>query len=297
MQQIERILWESCILPLLPASSPETVVAHVESLKASGIFCAELSAAQASALASADHVWNHPSDFCIGVGGIASMEQLEQAMSAGAHFLILEDAALLEAAARFQIPVFLPQENGQLILCADSSATPSYGSILYNTAVTNTNFSKLLMDRSILALRCHDFFTQIPQEATSVPQALRKLAESAVTSALGFRLAHVGINCPDPAAAQQIATTFQSLFGFPVKDSPTSYFAGTAVEAMKQPYLGKLGHIAIFTSSIDRAIAVLSRRGFIFDESTRKQREGKTTAIYLTDEIGGFAVHLVQATA
>ena len=73
----------------------------------------------------------------------------------------------------------------------------------------------------------------------------------------------------------------------------SSIFAGEAVEVMKSPFLGQKGHIAIKTNSVDRAIAYLSEMGVTFDESTRKTgSKGETKAIYLTGEIGGFAIHL-----
>jgi 2-dehydro-3-deoxyphosphogluconate aldolase/(4S)-4-hydroxy-2-oxoglutarate aldolase len=64
---------------------------------------------------------------------------------------------------------------------------------------------------------------------------------------------------------------------------------------MKFPFLGKKGHIAIKTNSVDRAIAYLSEIGISFDENTRKlDSNGKTKAIYLSEEIGGFAIHLLN---
>ena len=58
---------------------------------------------------------------------------------------------------------------------------------------------------------------------------------------------------------------------------------------------GTNGHIAIGTNSVDRAVYHLSRKGILFDESTRKtDANGKTMAIYLDGDFGGFRVHLVQ---
>ena len=63
---------------------------------------------------------------------------------------------------------------------------------------------------------------------------------------------------------------------------------------MKAPYKGKNGHIAIGTPDVAAAKAELEARGFTFDESTAKfKADGALNAIYLTDEICGFAVHLV----
>ena len=45
-------------------------------------------------------------------------------------------------------------------------------------------------------------------------------------------------------------------FGFGVKEGNSSNrFAGSGVEVMKSPYLGKNGHIAVKTNSIPRAAA------------------------------------------
>ena len=64
---------------------------------------------------------------------------------------------------------------------------------------------------------------------------------------------------------------------------------------MKKPYLGKNGHIAIGTNNVDRAVYHLGLQGVSFNEESRKtDAKGNTTAIYLQEEFGGFAVHLVK---
>ena len=64
---------------------------------------------------------------------------------------------------------------------------------------------------------------------------------------------------------------------------------------MKSPYLGKNGHIAIGTNYIGRAIYHLEKRGFKFDENTKKyDSEGNLAAVYFDGDFGGFALHLVQ---
>ena len=86
------------------------------------------------------------------------------------------------------------------------------------------------------------------------------------------------------------------LFGFVrrSKEGNSSIFAGSGVEIMKAPYLGKMGHIAIGTPDVAAAKAELEARGFQFDQSTAKFKDdGRLNAIYLADEICGFAVHLV----
>lgn len=111
---------------------------------------------------------------------------------------------------------------------------------------------------------------------------------------LGFELRHVGINCRNEEEACGVAGRFEDIFGFPKKVGNSSVFAGTAVEAMKEPYLGAKGHIAVGTSDMEGAVKYLEENGVELDMSTAKYKDGKMSAVYLKEEIGGFAVHLVQ---
>jgi 2-dehydro-3-deoxyphosphogluconate aldolase/(4S)-4-hydroxy-2-oxoglutarate aldolase len=74
----------------------------------------------------------------------------------------------------------------------------------------------------------------------------------------------------------------------------SSIFAGTAIEAMKTPYLGAKGHIAIGTTDMEAAVEYLTTKGVKFNQDSAKYKDDKLTAIYLEQEIGGFAVHLVK---
>lgn len=124
---------------------------------------------------------------------------------------------------------------------------------------------------------------------------IEALTREAVNTMLGFELRHIGINCDSEDEADDVAGKFDKLFGFAKKPGNSSIFAGTAVEAMKTPYLGAKGHIAIGTNYIDRAVNYLEAQGFEFNyDSAKKAESGDLKAIYLKDEIGGFAVHLVQ---
>lgn len=108
-----------------------------------------------------------------------------------------------------------------------------------------------------------------------------------------YSLAHIGINAANKEDAQKAAEMFQTLFGFAVKEGNSSFFAGD-IEPMKEPYMGKNGHIAIGTPDVAAAKAELEARGFTFNDTTAKYKaDGTLNAIYLTDEICGFAIHLV----
>ena len=118
----------------------------------------------------------------------------------------------------------------------------------------------------------------------------------AMTTMLGFKLAHLGINCENAEEAKKSAFLIEKMFGMSVKEGNSSVFADTAFEFMKSPYLGKNGHIAISTNFIDRAVAYFERNGFKFSKDSAKYNEkGKLSAIYFEDDFFGFAIHLVQS--
>ena len=92
-----------------------------------------------------------------------------------------------------------------------------------------------------------------------------------------YTFAHMGINCANAEEARKGAALLEALFGLTVREGNSSVFAGKDVELMKSPYLGKNGHIAIGTPDVVAAVEELK----------------SLNAIYLADEICGFAVHLM----
>ena len=92
-----------------------------------------------------------------------------------------------------------------------------------------------------------------------------------------FELAHLGINTPDPEAALELAKLLSLVF------------------SMKPPSLGANGHIAMRTPDLDDAVAELKEKGFAFKMDTAAYTEdGKLKNIYLDDEFGGFAIHIMR---
>ena len=104
----------------------------------------------------------------------------------------------------------------------------------------------------------------------------------------------MGINTDDADTAMRVAEAFDAAFDFGVKPGNSSNFAGTGVEVMKSQFLGAKGHLAVRTNKIDCAIPELEKKGFALDMDTLKCKGDRINSVYLKDEIGGFAVHLLQ---
>ena len=103
------------------------------------------------------------------------------------------------------------------------------------------------------------------------------------------------IDQADRAMAAGASFILSALLNMAVKPGNSSIFVGKKeFEIMKKPGRGTHGHIAIKTNNVDRAIYHLGLRGVKFDMDSKVVKNGKTTAIYMADEIAGFAIHLVQ---
>ena len=110
-----------------------------------------------------------------------------------------------------------------------------------------------------------------------------------------FELAHLGINTPDPEAALELAKLLSLVFNLNPRHGQKSEFAGEFFECMKSPFLGANGHIAMRTPDLDAAVAELREKGFAFKMDTAAYTEdGKLKNIYLEDEFGGFAIHIMR---
>lgn len=123
---------------------------------------------------------------------------------------------------------------------------------------------------------------------------IKELTREAVMTVHGFELKHVGINCENEEEADKTTDLFDGVFGFEKKPGNSSIFAGTYIEAMKTPYLGVKGHIAIGTNHIMRSISYLEALGIEVDMETASYKEGVLRAVYLKEEVSGFALHLLQ---
>lgn len=125
-------------------------------------------------------------------------------------------------------------------------------------------------------------------------EKITKLVQDSMAKLLGFELAHIGINSSDDNEAENTAKKFAEVFGFEYKPGNSSIFAGNGIEVNKSIGIGAMGHIAIRTNNIERAIYYLEKKGFSVDLNTAKEKNKKMIAVYLKDEIGAFGIHLLQ---
>ena len=317
MTAMERFA-NSIVVPVVVLDKAEDAVPAARAMLAGGIDTMEITFRTACAPEAIRAVAENCPEVLVGAGTVLNLEQCKLALEMGAKFIVspgfnpevvgycvkngypifpgCPTTSDIEAAMSFGLKVvkFFPAEAMGGLKVIKAVAAP-YGQMKFmpTGGVNEKNLLDYLAFDKIIA--CGGSW-MVDKEAVATKNfaKITELTRSAVKTMLGFELKHIGVNCADPEEALKVAKKFSALFGWAVKEGNSSTFAGTAVECMKAPYLGKNGHIAVGTTSVVRAKAYLESQGFEFDESTAKYKGEKLNAIYLKDEIGGFAIHLVN---
>lgn len=307
------------IIPVIAIEDAAKAVPLAKALVAGGLPAAEITFRTTAAEEAMRAIVNEVPDMLVGAGTVLTPEQADRALAAGAKFIVtpgfnpdmvkyvLSKGGLImpgtatpgemEQAMSLGLTAvkFFPAEQNGGIATLKAVAGPYKNLKWMPTGGVNTkNLMDYLSFNQILA--CGGTW-MVKKELIDDENwdEITRISREAVKTMLSFALGHVGINCENEPAAQTTAKTLCTLFGLEYRPGNSSDFAGNAVECMKRPFLGTHGHIAIATNSVARAIFHLGLQGVTFDESTLKNdAKGNAKAIYLKDEIGGFAVHLVQ---
>ncbi len=96
-----RIMALAPVIPVLTVASVEDGLAQAKALVAGGLYAIEVTLRTPSALAAIQAIAKNVPDAVVGAGTIVSVEQINQAVAAGARFLVSPGApaALAKAAA------------------------------------------------------------------------------------------------------------------------------------------------------------------------------------------------------
>ena len=308
------------IVPVVKLEDAKDAAPLADALCKGGLPCAEVTFRTAAAAEAISIMTKAHPDMVVGAGTVLTTDQVDQAVEAGAKFIVspglnpkvvkycvdknipitpgTNSPSEIETAIEFGLEVvkFFPAEQSGGIAKIKAMAAPYVNMKFMPTGGINAkNLISYLDFPKVIA--CGGSW-MVPGDliANGEFDKIEELTREAVKTMLGFEIAHVGVNTASEADAIKAAERFGFIFGMPVKNGNSSVFAGSAVEFMKEPYLGKNGHIAIRTNYIERAVNYLSTvLGVEFDESSAKRdAKGALKAIYMKEEIGGFAVHLVN---
>lgn len=254
----------------------------------------------------------------VGAGTVLTVEQVKKAVSAGAKFIVspgfnpkvvdyciknsipvtpgINNPTQIEMALEREIEVvkFFPAEaSGGLELLESMSAPYSGIKFIPTGGINLNNLSSYLSYNKVHACG-GSWMVKDNLISSGNFNEITRLTQEAVSTMLGFGFAHLGINEENKDKAFDSANLLSGLFYFPIKEGNSSIFAGSGFEVMKNQYLGKHGHMAIATNDIHRAIAYLKAKGISILTETAKEDKGKLKAVYIDQEVSGFAIHLLQ---
>ena len=317
MTAMERFA-NSIVVPVVVLDKAEDAVPTARAMLAGGIDTMEITFRTACAPEAIRAVAENCPEVLVGAGTVITLEQCKKAMEMGAKFIVSPgfDAEVVKwcvdngvaitpgcvtpseimAAMKLGLKVvkFFPA-NVYGGLNAMKALSGPFGGIKFipTGGINAQNVGEYISAPFIHAVGGSWICPKTDIAAGNFEKITALCAESR-RNLLGYEVAHVGINTENNDAAQEVANAFGAAFNFAAKDGNSSVFSSNGIEVMKSQYLGKQGHLAVRTNQIDIAIADLEKKGFHVDMETVKYKGVRMIAVYLKNEIGGFAIHLMQ---
>lgn len=307
------------LVPVVKITDLETAVPLAKALVKGGIPCAEVTFRTALAADAMTRIHAEVPELLLGAGTVTSIEQVDRAVEAGASFIVspgLNPEVVRHCQSR-GVPIipgvctpteleqamalgltevkFFPAENmgGLKTIEAIGAAYPNIR-FMPTGGIHLGNLSTYLASPKIIACG-GSWITPAKALEAGDYDAITALAKQAVREMLGCKLIHLGINAGDADEAGQIASAYCDIFGLEYLPGHSSIFAGDMIEVMCAPGFGKNGHIAVQVNDLNRAVAYFNSIGHPLDEENYKYNAaGKKVAVYFKEELGGFAIHLLQ---
>lgn len=310
-------LAQSGVVPVVVLEDAKDAVPTAKAMLAGGIDVMEITFRTAAAADSIKAVAQGYPDMVVGAGTVINLEQCKLAVECGAKFIVSPgyDEETVAWCCDNGIPVtpgcvtpteiMMALKHGLKVLkffpanvygglSAIKSLAGPFGGVKFipTGGVNAQNLAEFISSPYIHAVGGSWICPKADIAAGNFDK-ITALCKEARKTLLGFEVAHIGINTPDADAAMDVCKAFNDAFDFNVKQGNSSNFASTGVEVMKTMFKGANGHIAIRTNKMIPAIAEMERRGYELDMDSVKDKNN-IKAVYFKNEIGGFAVHLLQ---
>lgn len=310
-------LAQSGVVPVVVLEDAKDAVPTAKAMLAGGIDVMEITFRTAAAADSIKAVAQERPDMVVGAGTVINLEQCKLAVECGAKFIVSPgyDEETVAWCCDNGIPVtpgcvtpteiMMALKHGLKVLkffpanvygglSAIKSLAGPFGGVKFipTGGVNAQNLAEFISSPYIHAVGGSWICPKADIAAGNFDK-ITALCKEARKTLLGFEVAHVGINTPDADASMDVCKAFNDAFDFNIKQGNSSNFASTGVEVMKTMFKGANGHIAIRTNKMIPAIAEMERRGYELDMDSVKDKDN-IKAVYFKNEIGGFAVHLLQ---
>ena len=319
MNPVLQRVYEIGIIPVIAFNDVDEAIPLCKALMDGGLPAAEVTFRTACAEECIRKIHEELPDMLLGAGTVLTNDQADRAMAAGASFVVapgydpnvtqhvIDKGGLMMpgtcSAGEMQqamnqgceaIKFFPAEANGGVDMLKNIGAALKTAKWMCTGGVNAKNVNTYLANPQIIAVG-GTWMCQSDKIKAGAWEDITAACKEAVDVMLGLELGHIGINCADDAEAMKTAELLGGLLSKAVAPGNSSIFVGNKeFEIMKKPGRGTHGHIAIKCNSVDRAVYHLGQRGVKFDMDSMVNKNGKNIAIYLADEVAGFAIHLVQ---
>lgn len=319
MEDIFHIAETHGIVPVINIAKEEWAEPLAQALICGGLPLIEVTLRSECAFKAIQKIRQKFPEMVVGAGTVLSLETVDRALAAGAEYIVTPgyDPEIVDYCLQKKVPVipgcstateiqsavrqglkvlkFFPSElSGGLPAIKLLSGPFPDVRFLPTGGITLQNLGEYLSCNKVVACG-GSFMANADMLQRGAFDEITAACKKAVTSALGFSLAHVGINHTAESAALETAGKIADIFGFSVRKCSASSFAGTAVECMNTEKYGEKGHIGFSTHSVVRAMRYLESKGVALDpDSIKRDQNGNITCIYFKEQVGGFALHIVQ---
>lgn len=318
MKTVNEKIRACAIVPVVVLEDVSQAVPTAKALLAGSIDVMEITFRTAAAADSIRAVAAECPDMLVGAGTVCNLTQCKTAVEAGAKFIVSPgfDRETVAWCVERQIPVLPGCVTPSEIMAAMSLGLeivkffPAnvYGGLAAMKSLSGPFPNLRFMPTGGINVQNVGEFLNAPfihavggswlcskaDIAAGNFEKITRLCREARAAALGFEVAHLGINTGSESAALELSGLLEDAFSFPAKPGNSSVFSSGEIEIMKSRYLGEHGHIAVRTNNVELALAYLETKGYTWKPETAKYKNGHITVAYLEQSFGGFAVHLMQ---
>lgn len=289
------------IVPVVVLDDAKDAVPLAKALIDGGLPCAEVTFRTEAAEESIRNISAEFPDMLVGAGTVLTVENVKIAVEAGAKFIVspglnpkvvkyciehnipitpgVSNPSDIEAALELGLEVlkFFPAEAAGGLNMIKAMAAP-YTTVKFmpTGGINAKNIVEYLKFDKIIACGGSWMVNGVLIKEGNF-EKITALTREAVMTMLGFEVAHLGMDFQNGKEAEQTVDAFGGLF-----------------KSLRSSYPSRNGEIAIRTNSVSRAVNYLESEGIMFDQATEEYSNGTLKRIYMKEEIGGYAIHLIQ---
>ena len=320
MSDIFKRIEQLGVLPELTIDDPFDAIGAGEAIMNGGISMAEITFRTKAAGESIRMLNSACPDMLIGAGTILSTLQVDEAVAAGAKFIVSPGISTdvvkyckekdipiipgvatptdIETAIRLGIGLvkFFPAESNGGIKALKAMSEP-YPKLRFmpSGGINEDNVANYLKSSKVLAVAGNWMCTKKMITSRNLDEIEEK-CRRALRMMLGFEFDHIGIHFHKDEDAMHSAQMLSAMLDVPLEESNNLFRTGSMFELLKPQAENLSGHLALKTNHLGRALNHIMGKGIEVDEeSLIKDEEGRIISVTLKREIGGIKIRLIQS--